>query len=196
MAMQLSEGFAWLSFGRGEISSSAIHFAAVLYLLVSHLYWPIFPALGTFLMERDPRRRRLLQVFLLLSGALSAALLILDVAWHDPVSAQVVHRSIRYEFHEPEKFALVAAYGPYLLLVLILAPPLVSSLPYTGVLLAVTAGTFAIAQAFYREACISVWCFFATGASAVVFLMLHRLKEAGRRNATGSEEWSHERLPS
>jgi hypothetical protein len=192
MAMQLTEGFAWLAFKRGMESAFAIRFAAVFFLAISHVYWPVFPVLGTFLLEPHPRKRRILGAFLTLGCVISATLLFLDFTSPFPPVARVVDHSIQYDLHENDYFPSLAKYGPYLLLILILVPPVISSLPYTLILLSVTVGTFVIAQVLYRETCISVWCFFATGSSGVVYLMLHRMKRVGEHGGAIPRGATHE----
>jgi len=145
-----------------------------LFLLTATVFWPVFGPIAVLLIEPDAMRRRLLQGCLAIGIGLAGYTL-----WYGLTtspSASIASGRIVYTGEPGLSHEIVLLY----LLATGVAPLLSSHLIVSLFGTIVVLGTF-VTYAFYWEAFISVWCFFAAIGSAVIlahFETLRRLKRA------------------
>lgn len=166
---QTLEGFIWLD--ARQAAGAAVSGALVLaYLVFAKTLWPVFAPIAVMLVEPRRGRVRLMAPWLAAGLAVSAYLL-----WGlgtrpysvEALDGHLVYRS-RFGPIAPELMAYLAATT---------FPLLLSSLRTLRWLGLVIAVGFAVAYFFYWAAFLSVWCFFAAVASA---LILFHFERAGR----------------
>lgn len=173
---QLTEGVVWLSFGWDRPLVTAA--ATQVYSFFSHVLWPVYVPIAAWLLETDPRRRRLLAGVAAAGFGVAAYLLYSMFAY--PIVATPVGGHIDYA---SPHFYVAASMGLYLLATTI-------SLMLTTQRWVKVFGTLAflaavVAYLLYARWFISVWCFFAAVLSATVVMHLRALP-APRGQAQGT----------
>lgn len=171
-AQQAVEGFLWLGLAQTPPSpaTTALTYA---FLVFAQVFWPVWAPVAALAIEPSPGRRRAI-LACLASGTAIAAYLGWDIASRAHTAAIVGGHIVYtgdYSRAEPLALAYLAA----------TALPLLLSSRRAAMLLGVIIliGS-AVAYDFYREAFVSVWCFFAAAASAVILTHFER----ARRRAT------------
>lgn len=154
------EGWLWLELPvspDGPISSEL----TLAYLLFADVFWPVYTPLTVLLIEPGIWRRRLMLAGLAI-GVCVAGYLLWRVLFHAH-SALIVDGHIVYKTGSryPVEIALLYLSATGL--------PLIASSRRTVVILGgiVLVGC-TVAYAFYWQAFVSVWCFFAAAASVVI----------------------------
>ncbi|CAG0969885.1 MAG: hypothetical protein F9K19_09045 [Rhizobiaceae bacterium] len=173
-AQQAVEGFLWLGLAQTPPSpaTTALTYA---FLVFAQVFWPVWAPVAALAIEPSPGRRRAI-LACLASGTAIAAYLGWDIASRAHTAAIVGGHIVYtgdYSRAEPLALAYLAA----------TALPLLLSSRRAAMLLGVIIliGS-AVAYDFYREAFVSVWCFFAAAASAVILTHFER----ARRRATAA----------
>ena len=176
---QSVEGLLWLHLPLapdGSISSSL----TLLYLMFADVFWPIYAPLMVLLIEpNDARRHLMLPLFAI--GAAVGTYLFWQIVTH-PRGALFLDDHIVYvaEYTHSAAVAVVVAIG-YLAATSL---PLILSSQRTVVILGATILVgCSIAYAFYWEAFVSIWCFFAAAASAVILCHFERVRRQRLRVA-------------
>lgn len=167
-AQQAVEGFLWLGLAQ-TLPSPATPALTHAFLVFAQVFWPVWAPVAALAIEPSPARRRAILACLAL-GAAIAAYLAWDIAGREHTAAIVGGHIVytgNYARAEPIGLAYLAA----------TALPLLLSSRRAAVLLGVIIliGS-AVAYDFYREAIVSVWCFFAAAASAVIVSHFERAR--------------------
>lgn len=164
-AQQIIEGLLWLLLPSGEAPALS-HALAFAFLVFAQVVWPVLVPAAVILVESE-RRRRLFLVLLaigVLVGLTSLASLVAA-----PVAASIVNHSIQYTTGFPY---LTWWRVPYILATVV--PLFLSShRPVQALGLLVSVG-YAVSAYFYVDTFLSVWCFFAAGASAILLFQFVR----------------------
>lgn len=169
---QLVEGALWLALPEQAASAHALAHAsaqglAVLYLLFSHVLWPIYLPFAVWMIEPESIRRRWIagpMVAGLMIGLFFAAIIATQ-----PVSATIAGLHIQYHLPHPHEGIAFALYA----LAACIAPLLSSqrSIRWLGVAITVSmVGAYAVYATWFA----SVWCFFAAWVSAIIYLHFAR----------------------
>jgi hypothetical protein len=170
-AQQGLEGLLWLSVhsASGPTAGTGV---VIGFLIFALGLWPVYSPAAILLAEPDAKRRRLMLPLLGLGVGLSAYLLFGLVSGPNTVEAVGGHLVyFRHDVHSPwVGLGYVTAVS---------LPLLLSSHRVVVILGAIVLAGSAIATAFYWEAFLSVWCYFAAAASGVI--LLHFLRTHPRR---------------
>jgi hypothetical protein len=160
-AMQQSiEGLLWLNLPLapdGPISTAL----TLLFLSFSEAFWPLFVPMAVLLIEPGEMRRHLIRFCLAVGAGVAAYLLWWILA--RPHGASILNGHIVYVTETRHSAAVVLAY-----LAATSLPLMLSSQRTIVVLGAIILLGFATTYAFYWEAFVSVWCFFAAAASILI----------------------------
>ena len=171
---QTVEGFLWLSLpsaADGAIATN-LTFAFQFFALV---FWPVFAPAAAWLIEPHERRRRLMFVCIVVGAGVGAYLFwsILNRPHELIVDGHIVYATANAH-SKATATAYLAATG---------LPLLLSSRRWVFALgVIVTIGS-AVAFAFYWQAFVSVWCFFAAAASVVILFHFERAHRARMKPA-------------
>ena len=169
------EGLLWLNLPLAPEGylSTALTFV---YLFFAEAFWPVYAPLAVWLIEPSARRR-LLMVICLGAGAGVGAYLLWWILAH-PLLATIQDYHILYRTgdHQPDtvRVAYLAATG---------VPLLLSSHRTVVIFGAIVLAGLVVAYAFYWEALVSVWCFFAAAASVVVLYHFEWARRSALRSA-------------
>jgi len=168
---QASEGVLWLALVHGWSDCGLECVSRYSFLILAYATWPWWFALALSQVEYSRERRRILYGFLMAGLALSVYNFL--YLYNQGMGAQIVQHSIQYTNTLPKE-------GP-LYLILVTFPWAISSSRY-GYLCAIVGGlSFAITFFLYWETFTSVWCFFATIISVIIYHIIKDLNRAGIR---------------
>ena len=169
---QISEGFVWTEL-QAHGPELRLKIAAYFFLIAALIIWPTFVPLSVRLMEKDPLRRKMLNLLtglgIMTSLAYMAGMFIYEM------TARISSLHINYSADAPQSY-LKTAYFAYLAVTLL--PFLVTSKRRVYLLGAVIVVSYAIATYFYSEYLLSVWCFFAAVTSVVVWWIVGEHRQA------------------
>jgi hypothetical protein len=167
---QSIEGMLWLNLPHasdGLLSTTL----TLLYLVFAEVFWPLYAAIAAWLIERSQRRRHLMAIGLVFGASVGAYLLWWMLG--RPYSATIADGHIAYmpTYWQPYNAGVVyvAAAG---------LPLLLSSQRTVFIFGVIILVGLVVARAFYFEAFISVWCFFAAMASITILLHFELLRRS------------------
>ena len=154
------EGLLWLNLPLapdGHLSTAL----TVSYLIFAEAFWPVFAPIAVWLVEPSAHRRRLIVVCLGAGAGVGAYLLWWNLGHPHIATIRDYHIVYGTGYRQPDAVSAVylAATG---------LPLLLSSQRTVVVLGAIILAGLIVAYAFYWEAFISVWCFFAAIASVAI----------------------------
>lgn len=155
---QLVEGVVWISFGNPTVNTIATY----AYSAFSHVFWPIFIPLSILSIEHEPGRKRILSWLLTIGAGVGAYLAYYIAA--DPVTACIINKSIAYQSVHVYPHLMMVLY-----LIAVCGSPLASSRRIINIFGAVLLASFGISVWFFARTFFSVWCFFATLLSALIY---------------------------
>lgn len=178
---QIAEGFVWLSMINGGFSSWRAVFPYI-FLTFSHIIWPVWMPLSVLILENGRKRKNILRV-LFFGGLLLAAYHVFSLSFFR-VSARVDQHHIQYFIDQPAWMRLPSnvLYGSAAIL-----PAFVSSVRrmwWLGLFLLLS---YLFTYFFFHHYIVSVWCYYATFISIVIYLVLSGLRnEAGYGGIKGN----------
>jgi len=155
---QLTEGVIWLTFGMPALQSVA----TFVYLLFSHILWPIFIPLAVWYMEPVKWRRLLLVPFVLVGAVVGGYFLY--YLFVDSVVPEIINKCIAYS---GEHFYQTFVLSPYS--VATCASCLFSSNRFINVFGVLTFLAAILSYRFFQENFVSIWCFFSAILSALIY---------------------------
>lgn len=164
---QLAEGFVWRSTGDPHQVTSSVWVS--IYLFFALVLWPTYMPLATWLLETGKTRRKLILACGFLGFCVSIALAF-SMFGHAVSASPQAHRIV-YHFSPVSIGVNSSAY-----IVAACVPCLLSSLRSLNMLGLLALATAFIANEFYTQAFISVWCFLAATLSCAV--LAHFVRES------------------
>ncbi len=172
---QAIEGLLWLNLPLAP-DGSLPAVLTFLFQFFAEAFWPLYAPIAVWLIEASGYRRHLMVVCLGI-GAGVGAYLLWWIAGHPPL-ATISDGHIVYgtAYRQPAAVgvAYLAATG---------LPLLLSSKRTVVVLGAIVLAGLIVAYAFYWEAFISVWCFFAAAASVAILCHFEWSRRSNLRTA-------------
>jgi len=168
---QALEGVLWLTLpmSPGGAQSGTL---VLSYLLIAESFWPLFASLAVLLVEGEAGRRCLMIPWLAVGAGVSAYLLWGVISGrHD---AFILNSHIAYVTQERHPLLVSALY-----IAAISVPLLMSSLRTVAVFGVIVLIGCTVALIVYREAFVSVWCFFAATASVALLYHFQQAPRAG-----------------
>ena len=170
---QLTEGLLWLNH-TGSVPDTYKQGLIYAFVLIAFVFWPIYVPFSAYMTETGKMRRKII-ILCQLVGICIGVTFLVSIIRNTP-DATFLAQSISYGVHGPPK-----SLAPYMVAVTI--PFLISSdkrLIVLGVALLVACGT-----AMYTAcsgAFPSVWCFYASILSLIIYLRLRYQAKAASKN--------------
>jgi hypothetical protein len=168
---QMVEGLLWLDLAApepGTLRGVLVH----AFQGYAEVFWPVYAPLAALLIEPERRHKILISVCLVIGVALSAYLLVAMIGHPYQASVGEGHIVYRNDFHYPTGIEV-----PYVVATT-LSLLLSSERDVQRLALVILIG-FAVAYVSFHHAYISVWCFFAAIASAMVYLYVRAVPARG-----------------
>jgi len=172
---QFSEGLLWLSFSGGAYAQWQ-NISMYTFLVFAQVVWPSFVPLTILMFEKDPRRKKILQI-LSAAGIFTSLYLSWCLLFYK-VSASIGNHHIKYELDFPlgnQWFSGIT----YILATVI--APFISSVKYLRYLGGILLLSYLVSRIFFEDYLVSVWCYFAAVLSLLVLVIIWRLrKDSGK----------------
>ena len=163
---QFAEGVVWLSLEHESMSSFS-NAASLAFLIFAQVVWPIWLPTSFVMLEEDPKRRKILRLFLI-PGIIVAFYFLYNLVTL-PLVTEAIDHHVFYRLAFP---ITVVPYAAALYLSATLIPPLLSRTYKIQMIGVVLFASYVIARLFFQPSLISVWCFLAIVIGALVFLVL------------------------
>lgn len=165
---QLFEGFLWLTIDRTDLPN-LLTIEKYGFLFFALFVWPIWIPLALFMAEKKSWRKTLLGIFLVAGVIYTISLLWQLIAvWPSQMPlVTIIGKSVRYALPIENRVANAWNY-----LAITLLPPFLSSLKRIWWFGIFNVFGVLLAQYFYENSFISVWCFFAAWVSLVLYFVL------------------------
>lgn len=165
---QFSEGMIWLSYNFNVLDPTALSLFKTIFLVFAILLWPIYFPFAIFSAEQNPTKKKIIG-FINLCGILVSSFFIYQIIGNN-VSVKIVNYSIMYLMEKPLVINEWIVTGAYSLVVLL--PFFITTIPLMkpyGMLLIIS---WLIAEYFYHQTFISVWCFLSAILSGYLYLLI------------------------
>lgn len=176
---QFIEGFVWLALSAENPPEWKQGMIAG-FLLFALVIWPVWVSLAMISIEKDKTRKYILY-FCLLGGLTFASFAGFYMTQY-PMNAAISNYHILYDLQFPFKKHFMV---PILYIIATVLPLMVSSVKRIPVLGGVIFLSYLLAQLFFKNYVISVWCFFAAIISAVIYMMVSNRIKAFEAKAAG-----------
>ena len=168
---QIVEGCLWMTLPDANyIYIQKI--ASYCFMIMAQVLWPTVIPVSVLLMEKNRKRKRTLQILLVLGMSLSFYYAVCLLLFH--VTPLIAGFHIQYNTDFPDSIAM-AAFIVYL--VVTITPLFVSGIKRTHMLGILMFLSCLITAIFFTQYLTSVWCFFAALISAVIFWILRDSKK-------------------
>jgi hypothetical protein len=167
---QILEGSLWLTLPvTDHIEIQKI--ATYSFLVMAQVLWPSLIPVSVLLMEKDKKRKRILQILLGLGILLSLYYIFCLLSFS--VTPQIKGYHIQYDTEFPKSLSM-PAFITYLIVTI--TPLFVSGIKRTHLLGILMFLSCLITVIFFTQYLLSVWCFFAALISGVIFWILRDSK--------------------
>ena len=168
---QITEGYSWLGLSNpGYYSWNQI--PAYIFLVFSHVVWPIWMPFSMMIIEKDVLRKKIITI-LFAAGVLLAAYHVYYIIAFGAQGA-IVSCHIDYNTFFPKRFDAAASLVYGLVTVIPFFVSGIKRMWFFGLALIVS---YFVSKIFYEEYLVSVFCFFAAILSLIIFVILNRLNK-------------------
>lgn len=172
---QFAEGFVWLTFTHtnyAAVQQIPIH----ILIVFAYVIWPVWIPLSIMLVEKNAKRKKALQV-LLLTGIFISLYIAYCLCVY-PVRAIVTAHHIKYTFGFPHTLLALTWLSDAFYFIASLLPPFISSAKRIWMFGVVITLSYIVSRIYFKDAVISVWCFFAAALSIIILLIISANKKS------------------
>jgi hypothetical protein len=168
---QILEGSLWLTL---PVTDHIMIQKIVTYcfLVMAQVLWPTLIPVSVLLMEKDKKRKRILQILLGLGILLSCYYIFCLASFS--VTPMIKGYHIQYDTEFPASLSMTAF---IIYLIVTITPLFISGIKRTHLLGILMFLSCLITVIFFTQYLLSVWCFFAALISAVIFWILRDSKK-------------------
>ncbi len=177
---QFAEGFLWLSYTH-ESFEKFRQLSTLVFLVFAQVIWPSWVPFSILMVEKNPKRKLMLKVCLLIGIVLSTYVSYCLFVF--PVTAYPESHHLKYELGFPLAHSLIAAFFYFIPTVL---SCIVSSAKRMTTLGCIIFGSYILARISFSEHSLSIWCFFSAIISITVIYVVMLMKPS----STGHTERS------
>lgn len=170
---QTSEGILWLSLlhpSSASLQKATTH----IFLFFAQVVWPVWVPFALFKLE--PKESRWKSEKMLVGIGAIVSLYLAYCLFTYNVEAKIVGRHITYILDYPKA---ISHYCGFMYVIATIAPPFFSRIKKMWLLGTIILISYIITQIFYTDYIVSVWCFFASVISIVVFAILNEINKPG-----------------
>ena len=167
---QIIEGTLWLTIPLPDYTGIQ-KISTYLFLIMAEVLWPSMIPLSVLLMEENKKRRKILQVLLVMGVSLSLYYAFCIIFFN--VTPQITGYHVLYSNDFPEKFSNPAL---FIYLIVTIVSLFISGIKRTHILGILMFLSCLISAIYFTQYLTSVWCFFAALISGVIFWILRDSK--------------------
>lgn len=163
---QVVEGCLWLTIPDHE-EMMIQKICTYIFLVMALVIWPLMIPVSISLMEKNPKKKRILTITLIVGVVVSVYYSVCLLFLH--VNPEISGYHILYKSDFPQTLS-----NPVFIvyLVVTIVPLFVSSIKRTRIMAVLMMLSCLVTAIFYKEYLTSVWCFFAAFISGIVFWIL------------------------
>ncbi len=172
---QITEGFLWLALSN-PIYASLQQVTTYTFLLIAQIVWPVWVPLAILLAEKEDKRKTIQKLLVIVGVLLSSYMAYCLFSYN--VHAKIIGYHISYEQNYP--LALTLAGGVFYFIATIV-PPFFSTIKRMRLLGIAILISYIITIVFYENYFVSVWCFFASVISILVFVIMNEIKKLDKK---------------
>ncbi|WP_310556270.1 DUF6629 family protein [Flavobacterium sp.] len=168
---QFAEGILWLTIPKQDyfiLQKIATYF----YLFFAHILWPLWVPIAILLIEKSSTRKKF-QKFLVATGIAVSIYLTYCLANY-PVKAVIEGHHINYILGYSN---LMTNFWIFLYALATIAPPFFSHIKRMWILGITILISYIITQFFYENYILSVWCFFSSVISIMVYFFTKQISD-------------------
>ena len=173
---QFAEGILWLTIPTGNYFVLQ-KMATYVYLFFAHILWPLWVPIAILLIEKSSTRKNI-QRFLVASGILVSFYLAYCLTTYD-VKAKIEGHHINYILDYSD---LMNNFWIFLYGIATIAPPFFSHIKRMWLLGITILISYLITQIFYENYILSVWCFFSSVISIMIYFFTNKISKTAARN--------------
>jgi hypothetical protein len=163
---QFAEGILWLTIPRANYFVLQ-KIATYVYLLFAHVLWPLWVAIAIVMLEKMKTRKIIQKGFVLIGVTVSFYLAYHLINYN--VTAKIEQHHINYILGYSD---LMTNFWIFLYALATIAPPFFSHIKRMWVLGITILISYLITYYFYKNYILSVWCFFSSIISIMVFFFI------------------------
>lgn len=168
---QFAEGILWLTIPKQDYFVLQ-KMATYIYLFFAHILWPLWVPIAILLIEKSNTKRNF-QKFLVATGIAVSIYLTYCLATY-PVKAAIEGHHINYILGYSD---LVTNFWIFLYALATIAPPFFSHIKRMWILGITILISYIITQVFYEHYILSVWCFFSSVISIMVYFFTKQISD-------------------
>jgi len=168
---QIAEGFVWLGLLHQEFKGG-LQLATYIFLIFAQVVWALWIPLSLLLLEKEPHRKRILQV--LLGAGIGVAIYHGYGLFSHTVTGTDVDCHIHYNVQYLSEYRLLSGAGYGLATIV---PCFISGVKRMWWLGAAFLLSYIATQFYYDYYVVSIWCYFAALLSVIVIVILHGMNK-------------------
>ena len=172
---QITEGFLWLALSNPGYAYLQ-QVTTYTFLLIAQIVWPVWVPLAILLAEKEVKRKTIQKLLVIVGVLLSSYMTYCLFSYN--VQAKIIGYHISYVQNYP--LALTIAGGVFYFIATIV-PPFFSTIKRMWLLGIAILISYIITIVFYESYFVSVWCFFASVISILVFVIMNEIKKSDKK---------------
>ena len=172
---QLAEGMLWLSLKNPALEAGQPFFTYT-FLVFAMMIWPIWIPFTILLLEKDARRKKIMNVFLSIGVLVSVGVACVLLLYR--VQVIPAHHHLHYRVDFPSAIKNLMGLFTLLYFMVTVVTPFISGIKRMKLLGFIFLASYLFAVIFYDGFVVSVWCYFAAILSIVVLWILSGLRKS------------------
>lgn len=173
----ITEGFLWLALANRS-SPLLQQFTTYTFLSFAQIVWPFYVPLAIFLLEKKDKRKVVSKILLGIGSIVSLYLTFCLMSFH--VEARIIGYHISYQQDYP---AVFGNYCGVFYVIATIAPSFFSGIKRMWYLGAAILISYIMTEIFYTDYIVSVWCFFASIISIIVFAIMYEIEKTNKESS-------------
>jgi hypothetical protein len=172
---QFAEGILWVTISQGNYFVLQ-KMATYIFLFFAHVLWPLWVPIAILLIEKTNSRKLFQKLYVAIGIIVSVYLGYCLINYN--VEAKIEGQHINYILGYSN---LMNNFWIFLYALATIAPPFFSHIKRMWILGITILISYLITQIFYEHYILSVWCFFSSIISLIVYYFVKRLSRKSKR---------------
>ena len=166
---QFSEGVLWVAVTNSHYAGWQ-QISSHIFLVFAYMVWPVLIPLSILLLEKNKKRRKLLQT-LFITGIFISVYIAYCMLFYS-VQAVIFNHHIHYTFNYPHALLRLTWLSDAFYFIATILAPFISSVKKMWLFGIIISASYLVSRIFFNDAVVSVWCYFAAILSIVILLIL------------------------